>query len=253
MTEQVLYSYLIYTGFASAALVFFFLLFFTAPYGRHVRAGWGLTVPNRLGWILMETPAVFSIPIFCLTARSHALGAVWVLLGIWQTHYLYRTYVFPFLLHSRGKRMPVLIAISGMGFNVFNGFLNGRHLAWAADSYTASWLLDPRFLAGLFLFICGFAINIHSDSVLIRIRKDRETGYAIPNGGLYRWISCPNYFGELVEWCGWALLTWSLAGVVFAVWTAANLVPRALSNHRWYREQFSEYPGSRKAILPFVL
>ena len=146
-----------------------------------------------------------------------------------------------------------MIPMSAVVFNVFNGYLNGRQLAWAADSYSPEWLRDPRFIIGVLLFLGGFAINIYSDQVLIRLRTKSGAGYAIPQGGLYRWISCPNYFGELIEWCGWAILTWSMAGLVFAVWTAANLVPRAISNHRWYREQFPEYPAERKAVLPLLI
>ncbi len=54
--------------------------------------------------------------------------------------------------------------------------------------------------------ICvGYAINHHADSVLLSLRKPGETGYKIPYGGLYKYISCPNYFGEMVEWFGFAL------------------------------------------------
>jgi protein-S-isoprenylcysteine O-methyltransferase Ste14 len=67
---------------------------------------------------------------------------------------------------------------------------------------------------------------------------------------MYRWISCPNYFGEIVEWIGWAIATWSLAGLAFALWTAANLAPRAHSHHQWYRESFADYPQERKALVP---
>ena len=67
---------------------------------------------------------------------------------------------------------------------------------------------------------------------------------------MYRWISCPNYFGEIIEWIGWAIATWSLAGLAFALWTAANLVPRAYSHHQWYRESFTDYPPERKALVP---
>ncbi|MCC6794094.1 MAG: DUF1295 domain-containing protein [Candidatus Hydrogenedentes bacterium] len=253
MTEKDLYDYLLIAGFVSAGVVFISLFFVVAPYGRHTRAGWGPTLPNRLGWIIMETPAVFSILYFCLTAKSGSLGIVWIFLALWQTHYVYRTYIFPFLLQSRGKRMPLMIPLSAIVFNVFNGYLNGRHLAWAAETYSAEWLRDPRFIVGAALFLAGFAINIYSDQVLIRLRQKNDTGYSIPQGGLYRWISCPNYFGELIEWCGWAILTWSVAGLVFAVWTAANLAPRAISNHRWYREQFPDYPASRKALVPFLI
>ena len=253
MNEHQFHAYMIAAGFVSAVVVFVFLFFFTAPYGRHARAGWGPSVRSRVGWILMETPAVLSILYFCLSARTGPLGIVWVFLALWQTHYLYRTYVFPFLLRARGKRMPILIVLSGMTFNVFNGYVNGRYLAWAANSYSPAWLASPCFIIGATLFVGGLAINIHADRVLIALRRSQDSGYSIPQGGLYRWISCPNYFGELIEWCGWAILTWSIAGLVFAVWTAANLVPRAFSNHRWYCEQFPDYPANRKAVLPLLL
>jgi protein-S-isoprenylcysteine O-methyltransferase Ste14 len=70
---------------------------------------------------------------------------------------------------------------------------------------------------------------------------------------MYRFVSAPNYLGELIEWTGWAVLTWSAAGATFAFFTAANLVPRALTHHRWYRETFDDYPPERRAIVPFLL
>ena len=103
------------------------------------------------------------------------------------------------------------------------------------------------------MFIIGMFINQQSDRILFNLRKPGETGYKIPMGGMYRYISCPNYFGELLEWVGWAVLTWSLPGAVFALWTAANLVPRALSHHRDYQRRFDNYPADRKAIIPMVL
>jgi len=82
------------------------------------------------------------------------------------------------------------------------------------------------------------------------LRRPQESGYKIPYGGLFRWVSCPNYLGEIVIWTGWAVTTWSLPGLAFALWTATNLIPRARANHRWYRNYFPDYPASRKALLP---
>jgi len=79
-----------------------------------------------------------------------------------------------------------------------------------------------------------------------------ETGYKIPHGGLFERVSCPNYLGEIIEWSGWALATWCLPGLSFAVWTFANLAPRARAHHRWYRAKFPEYPEERKALIPGV-
>jgi protein-S-isoprenylcysteine O-methyltransferase Ste14 len=102
------------------------------------------------------------------------------------------------------------------------------------------------------LFFAGLAVNWQADRILRELRRPGETGYKIPVGGLYGLVSCPNYLGEILEWTGWALATWSLPGLMFAVWTAANLVPRARANHKWYRETFSDYPPKRKAVLPLL-
>jgi len=102
------------------------------------------------------------------------------------------------------------------------------------------------------LFFAGFAINHHSDGILRQLRTLGETVYKIPRGGLFERVSCANYFGEIIEWCGWAIAIWSLPGLVFAVWTAANLVPRARAHHNWYPIQFPDYPPQRRALIPFV-
>ena len=69
----------------------------------------------------------------------------------------------------------------------------------------------------------------------------------------FRYLSCPNCLGEMLEWCGWALATWSPAGLAFFLYAVANLAPRALANHRWYRRRFDDYPNRRKALIPGVV
>lgn len=65
-------------------------------------------------------------------------------------------------------------------------------------------------------------------------------------------MTSPQYLGELVAWVGFAMITWSLAGVFILAISAANLVPRALATHRWYQERFPNYPRGRKALVPFL-
>ena len=55
------------------------------------------------------------------------------------------------------------------------------------------WLLDPRFLLGVGIFLLGLATNIHSDYILINLRKPGETGYKIPTGGMFEYVSAANY------------------------------------------------------------
>jgi steroid 5-alpha reductase family enzyme len=177
---------------------------------------------------------------------------MWVFFALWAAHYVNRSLIYPFRTRTRGKTMPFAIALSAMAFNVANGDLNGYYLGWLTDPYPIGWFADPRFIGGVILFVTGAVINIRADSELIALRSG-ETEYAIPWGGLFEIVSCPNLLGEIVEWSGFALMCWNLPGLSFAIWTAANLIPRAISHHRWYRQHFADYPAQRKAVIPFLL
>ncbi len=250
MDERAFFDGLILVWFLLAAASFPLLFFVTAPYGRHSRGGWGPAIPSNLGWILMESPAALVMAAAFAGGTWPPAPASWAFLALWEVHYLHRSFVYPFGRVGGAQRMPISIVATGLCFNVANAYINGRFLFALSGGYPLSWLIDPRFLAGLVLFVAGFAINRHSDHTLRRLRRPGETGYRIPYGGLYRWVSCPNYLGEIVQWLGWAVATWSLAGLGFALWTIANLAPRARAHHRWYRGHFPEYPPERKALLP---
>lgn len=251
MTEAHWHWWLCLSVLACAVLVFVALFFISAPYGRHARTGWGPSVSSRIGWVLMESPsaigfaAIFSLGAHALEAAPLALATLWL------THYVNRTFVYPMRLKSTAKPMPLSVVAMGFSFNCINAYLNARWLS-ELGTYSAQWLFDPRFIAGVTLFVGGMALNVKSDAILFALRRPGTQGYQIPHGGAYRWVSSPNYFGELIEWGGFALAAWSLPAVAFFIFTAANLVPRAISHHRWYREQFADYPPGRKAIIPFV-
>ncbi len=253
MSEVQIHSLLLHSWFVLSATVFLALLFISAPYGRHSRGGWGPTIPSTFGWLVMEAPAALVILALYLAAPRPPGTAAWIFLLIWEVHYLHRAFIYPFRLRLKGKTMPLSVALMAIFFNGVNGYLNGRYFTALGPVYPSGWLADPRFLCGVTLFIAGLGVNLHADQVLINLRAPGETGYKIPRGGLYRFITCPNYLGEMMEWCGWALLTWSLPGLAFAAWTAANLIPRALTHHRWYKEKFPDYPGERKAVIPYLL
>jgi protein-S-isoprenylcysteine O-methyltransferase Ste14 len=253
LDEAQFFGMLLRAWFVLAALVFIALFLITAPYGRHTRRGWGPQIGARAGWIIMESISAVSMAGFFLLGDRPANPVAIVFLIMWEAHYLHRSFIFPFRMRVNGKRMPVLIVGMGMVFNLGNCYLNGRYLFHFGPVQASSWLMSPQFLMGTFIFLSGFAINYHSDHILLNLRKPGETGYRIPRGGLYRWVSSPNYLGEILEWSGWAIATWSIPGLCFAVWTFANLAPRAWSHHQWYREQFPDYPPERKALIPGLL
>lgn len=251
MTEATFHTALAWAVIATGVVVFVSLFFVTAPYGRHTRGGWGPTVSNRVGWMVMESPAALAFAALYAVGPHAWEPAPLALCALWLAHYVHRAFVFPFRLRSAKKPMPATVALMAILFNVINAYLNARWVS-ALGSYPTSWLADPRFVAGALLFAGGMALNIQSDGILFSLRKPGEQGYKIPYGGGYRLVSSPNYFGELVEWAGWAVATWSLAGVAFFVFTFANLVPRALTHHKWYRSQFPDYPKERRAVIPWI-
>jgi hypothetical protein len=222
-----------------------------APYGRYTRGGWGPTVPARLGWLLMESPACLVFAGVYAAGPHRGDPVPLALLGLWQVHYVHRAFVYPLRLRG-GGRMPLAVAGLAVAFNVLNASINARWVSAAGD-YPVRWFADPRFLAGVLLFGFGLWLNLNSDHRLRSLRGPGQTGYRVPHGGGFRWVSCPNYLGEIVEWGGWALATWSVPGLAFAFYTAANLVPRALSHHDWYRRRFVDYPPGRRALIPYVL
>ena len=244
MSEMSLHLLATWTEISLAAAAFVLLFFVSAPYGRHDRKGWGPTMPNAVGWVVMESPAVVLFALIYVLGE-HASEAVPLALGsLWMFHYIHRTLVFPLRVRTRGKHMPVVIVAMAFAFNVIARWIS--HLG----EYPAGWLRDPRLLIGAAVFAVGFVVNYRADHILINLRRPGETGYQVPYGWLFDYVASPNYLGEIVEWIGFAVATWSLPGLAFALFTSANVIPRALSNLRWYRETFPDYPADRKALIP---
>ena len=122
------------------------------------------------------------------------------------------------------------------------------------DRYPASWLVSPPFIVGTAIYLTGMFINIQSDSIIRRLRKPGDTRHYLPRKGMYKYVTSANYLGEIIEWTGFAILTWSWAGAIFAWWTFANLVPRAHTIYKKYRMEFGqEMEGKNlKRIIPFI-
>ncbi|GAB4329474.1 MAG: DUF1295 domain-containing protein [Bacteroidales bacterium] len=234
-----------------AVVIFIVLLRVTAPYGRHTKPGWGLLISNAAGWAVMELPSLIVYAGFWIyfSGWQHPVS---FLLGVaWMGHYTWRSLIFPLLIRKKERKIPLSIVLMALVFNLMNAGLNGIWSGLYFQPEMQPEVNDFLLIAGALLFICGVAINQYHDRILLRLRK--SGGYAVPYGGLFRFVSCPNFLGEIIEWGGFALMACSWPALSFFAWTIANLVPRALAHHRWYNSHFTDYPTDRKALIPAVL
>jgi hypothetical protein len=199
----------------------------------------------------MELPSPVLMIIFFFCAESVSIVSA-IFLIIWLIHYIHRAFIYPFSQSGRNKDYPLIVAGMAFLFNCMNGTVNGYGIFVLGD-YDSDWLLSWNFIAGFVLFVSGFIINKTADEKFRKMRLSNPGEYVMPQGWLFDYISCPHYFGEIIEWAGWAVMTWSLPGLSFSVFTFANLFPRGIKSHNWYKEKFADYPSERKAVIPFVI
>ncbi|KAK2567432.1 3-oxo-5-alpha-steroid 4-dehydrogenase 1, partial [Acropora cervicornis] len=180
----------------TAVIVAFLLIFLKAEYGRYfsVKSAkkYGFGVPPRVAWFAQELPA-FVVPcILVCYAREDVVGFTPNKLdSLVLMHPLlkcfHRSLIYPWLIKG-GKPTPFFLAFLAFVFCIYNGYLQARYLTQFAY-YEKTWLLNPCFIFG----------------------------------GVFTYVSGANFFGEIVEWSGFALACWSLPSLAFAVFTALNI------------------------------
>ena len=261
--------YLLMKVMAALAVVVFVTLYFVkAGYGMFRTKYWGWAISSRKAWMLMEAPAFLLMLLMCYLAVDATMDTPddahsdyifrWqslILCLLFELHYFQRSFIFPYKMVGHSK-MPVLIMLMGMVFNIINALLLGCGLfKFSSPELRMSvfdWIAQPHVIIGVIIFFAGMFINMHSDRVIRHLRTAGDTAHYLPRRGFYRWVTSANYFGELVEWTGFAIAAMMPAAWLFLLWTAANLIPRAHAIHRNYRREFGDEVGSRKRIIPFV-
>ncbi|XP_008329457.1 3-oxo-5-alpha-steroid 4-dehydrogenase 1 [Cynoglossus semilaevis] len=252
--KQELYTLdlLAYTTVFFAVCTFFTTLFENIPYGRYASSRYGFPVSVKFAWFVQELPAIL-VPVcllFWTRCSKASLLPNQILIAMYMCHYVQRSLIYPFLIRG-GKPTPCISFILAFVFCTYNGYMQIRYLSHYSE-YTASWVTHPCFITGSVLWLAGWLVNVHSDYILRNLRKPGETGYKIPTGGMFEYVSGANFLGEITEWAGFALASQSIQSLSFAFFTAVVLSSRAVSHHKWYLAKFDDYPKNRKALIPFL-
>jgi len=256
------YAWVLNLAFAYVVLIVIGGFIMQAPYGKLSEGDVGFNFSPKWGWFLMELPATLSFLIFYFSGKNSMEAVPLIFLGIWLLHYGNRGFIFPLLMRvAKGAKgsFSVLIVVAGWFVTSMHGYLNAVFIAELSDQFGNEWLSDPRFIIGMLIYFTGFILNVHSDSIVrnLRSKEEVERGdkvYRIPQGGLFKYVTNASYLTELISFTGFAIATWNLGAVFVLLVSAANLVPRAFQQHKWYVEKFGdEYPKDRKVIVPFLI
>jgi hypothetical protein len=111
--------------------------------------------------------------------------------------------------------------------------------------------LSTMFFRGLALFVVGEALNGYHHVLLRGLRKPGSSRYILPRGGLFRWIACPHYLGEILAFVGYAIMGGLLIGWGIVAVVVVYLVARSRSTVAWYQQKLGPLPSSWKGIVPF--
>ncbi len=252
-----------------------------APFGRHVpkQDHWwlGPKLDARLGWFLFESPNLIWSWYYSsiryqqqssIESRNYSLSSNTILMILFTLHYVNRDIIYPLRMNPDSQKVPLLVTVAAAFITTWNGYLQCFYLAKVRQDFPLTFspsLENIQTWMGIGFFFLGMGINLHSDAVLRNLRRtkqDRKSKkhnnhhmYFIPHSPLFTYISCPNFFGEIIEWFGFTVASqFSLPSVAFLVYTASNLIPRGIAHHQWYQEKFEDYPSERRwAVVPLIV
>ena len=167
-------------GFGFAIFTVIGSLFVASPYGRFASNKMGINLNPKLGWWLMEIPAtVVFVWFYVHGPRARELTPL-ILGTIWMIHYGNRGWFFPLSIRvakNRRSTFSVMVMSMGMFVTAIHAYLNATFFTEYAPHLTRAWLADPRFLAGVVIYYCGFFLIVQSEAIVRNLRRaERKCG-----------------------------------------------------------------------------
>lgn len=162
---------------------------------------------------------------------------------------------------ARSKTMPVVAKISlwlvcGLLYTLMTCPLYYR----LYNGVSADFML----WIGLFVMVCGFVLEAAADLQKTAAKKKNSRRFV--DTGLFRFVRCPNYLGELLIWTGmllsgttalkgvlqWALALLGYALIVWVMFSGARRLELRQDKNYGSDPEYQKYVRTVPIILPFV-
>jgi protein-S-isoprenylcysteine O-methyltransferase Ste14 len=226
-----------------------------AGYSKFADPNKQLKVSSRTGMLLLYSPALLVALGYlkhASTVTSKSNGRETLTAGLLALHFGKRVWECSFL-HKYSGTMDgdFLLPISSV-YALTSTMIAHQQLQIAEYSHTASNALCSF---GIFLFMTGQFGNFYHHYLLAELRRGKNASgerYVIPTGGLFKFVTMPHYFCEILAWLGIACVTQQLNAFLTVADMTSYLAGRSMATTRWYRSKFLNYPSERKHLIPFV-
>jgi len=241
----------------SFGITYFFteaLGLFNLPYSKFTVTSKG--IPSRTGWSI----------IYCIAITTHIICFILYLITGGYFNYYHGAYFLANLVHFLRRLFESLFIHKYSAAMDWKVVINVSLVYFAIGASAWFWIIPirshelidsilsrPYFWIGLVICPVGQFINSYHHYLLSALRKEGELRYKVPYGGLFEYVSCPHYLGELLTFFGFALITSHLILYIHLAVIAVFLIGRSYNTTQWYRQKIREsYPKNRKHIIPFI-
>lgn len=208
----------------------------------------------QFGWsICYGAPLVVYAVLWYLSGMPQSIFQL-VSLATYLGHFIKRIMEALFL-HKYSKKMLLLPVIEismfyCLGAVIQHYWCNIYTHGLFADKLSSNYM---AIMVGILVYVIGESLNFYHHSILANLRPaGTSTGYAIPHAGLFHYVVCPHYLGELIAWYGMALAGQHLGMYLAWLVMVCYLCGRSHQTHLWYQKKIENFPKDRRNIFPGI-
>lgn len=209
----------------------------------------------RLVYVIEYLGPLLIVSLFFLNSNHfHNPTVTNVAFIMFASHYLKRILETLFVHEFSKSTMPLFNLVKNSSYYwILSGLLIGHYVFNGGANNDNHLFGDFRYIFVLF-FVCTQICNLKCHLIQKNLKKKNKGEKGIPDGVGFQYVSCANYFWELMSWLNFALFINHWSCFLFFAVGLIVMTKWAKERHSNYLKNFGDkYPKNRKAILPFLI